>query len=185
MGIAIYLGAMDATSEPVSIRLENCITRGRNARSFFLATQNYPEGAVGGVVELVGCRFEDTGRAGILLRLKPAAGLKVVLSDCVIADAAEKPELSTPITFAATARDRQPLGGVRFDRLVVEEKIDRPPLGYSDPVGLCLQNVEGQIIVRRARERKSAIPLMQRPLKNGCRARRGPESPRFPPKALG
>jgi hypothetical protein len=150
MGILISLGALDARSEPVSIRIENCITRGRNARSFYLFTRNHPEQAVGGVVELLGCRFEDTGRAGILLRSKPAAGLRVVLSDCVIADPAEKPELSTPISFAAAATDWQPLGGVHLNRLVLEEKTDRPPLGYSDPIGLCLQEVQGQIIVRRA-----------------------------------
>ncbi len=132
MGILISLGALDARSEPVSIRIENCITRGRNARSFYPI---YPESSGTGrrrcLVELLGCRFEDTGRAGILLRSKPAAGLRVVLSDCVIADPAEKPELSTPISFAAAATDWQPLGGVHLNRLVLEEKTDRPPLGYS------------------------------------------------------
>jgi hypothetical protein len=146
-GIHLYLGHLNATSEPVSIRIENCVTRGGNARSFHLMTRNLPEEAVRGVVELVGCRFEDTGRAAILVRSKPADGLQLRVIDCVIADPAEKPEVLYPVTLLSRVGDRRPLGGIRFENLRICDPLSRQPLGLGDPAMVCFENIAGKIVV--------------------------------------
>ncbi len=146
-GIHLYLGHLAATSEPVSIRIENCVTRGGNARSFHLMTRNLPEEAVRGVVELVGCRFEEPGRAGILVRSKPADGLQLRVIDCVIADPAEKPEVLYPVTLLSRVGDRRPLGGIFFGNFRIRERVSRQPLGLGDPAMVCWENIAGKIVV--------------------------------------
>ena len=147
LGIHLYLGHLNATSEPVSIRIENCVTRGGNARSFHLMTRNLPEEAVRGVVEVVGCRFEEPGRAGILVRSKPADGLQLRVVDCVIADPAEKPEVIYPVTLLSRLGDRQPLGGILLDNLRIRDPLPRQPLGLGDPAMVCFEGITGKIIV--------------------------------------
>lgn len=149
LGLHLYLANLNASSEPVSIRIEDCITRGSNARSFHLMTGNGPGKAVPGVVEVVRCRFEEPGRAGILVRSKPVGGLRLIFSDCVIVDPEEKPAIAAPITFLSNAGDLEPVGGVDFVNMLIVEKVARRPIAFGDPAMVCLQNISGTITVRR------------------------------------
>ena len=158
LGIHLYLGNLNADSEPVSVRIENCVTRGRNARSFHLMTRNAPEEAVRGMVELVGCRFEDHGRAGILVRSKPADGLQLRVIECVIADSAEKPEVIYPVTLLSRGGDRRPLGGIFFENLRIRDPLGRQPLGLGDPAIVCHREITGEIIVEGP-EGQTVYPL--------------------------
>jgi hypothetical protein len=158
LGIHLYLGNLNADSEPVSIRIENCVTRGANARSFHLFTRNAPEEAVRGMVELVGCRFEDHGRAGILVRSKPADGLQLRVIECVIADSAEKPEVIYPVTLLSRGGDRRPLGGIFFQNLRIRDPLGRQPLGLGDPAMVCHREITGEIIVEGP-EGQTVYPL--------------------------
>ncbi|MCS7238588.1 MAG: right-handed parallel beta-helix repeat-containing protein [Thermoguttaceae bacterium] len=148
LGILFYLANLNASSEPVSVRIENCVTRGSNARSLEVTTGNDPQAAVRGVIEVVGCRFEEPGRAGILVRSKPAGGLRLILADCVFADPEAKPITAAPIAFMSLSGDTQPVGGVRFDNVLVVDKVVRRPIAWGDPGLVCLQDVTGKITVR-------------------------------------
>ncbi len=154
LGIVIYLGNLNAQSEPVFIRIENCVTRGSNARSFYLFTRNTQAAAVRGTVEVVSCRFEDNERAGILIRSKPASGLQLRFLKCTIADPAEKPRVSAPLLFVSGPDDTEPLGGVMFENLLLEEKISRPPMALEDPALVGLKDVIGDIKVRTPEQEK-------------------------------
>lgn len=148
LGILLYLNNLNARSEPVSIRFENCVTRGTNARSFQINTGNSADGAVRGVVELVNCRFEDTGRAGIAVRSKPVTGLDLKIVNCVIADPAEKCELAAPIVFASGPEDVEPVGGVILEELLVVEKTARRPIAMADLGLVGIRDVNGTIRIR-------------------------------------
>jgi len=136
----------------MSIRIENCVTRGTNARSLSVMTSCGPKGPVKGLVEVVGCRFEDTGKAGINIGSKPPSGARVRFVDCVLADPADEP-VSPPIVFSTRAGDLDNVGGVEFVNLVVKEKCDRPLMRFHDAVGVQLLDVRGDLVIERKGQR--------------------------------
>ena len=97
--LQIYAPMFDATTAPVSMRLENCVSRGTNHGSLFIATSCGKKGSVQGTIELSHCRFEDVGRAGITVASNSAHGVKIRFADCTLADPAEKPSVRSPIVF--------------------------------------------------------------------------------------
>lgn len=147
--IHIYARPLDGTSAPMSIRIENCVTRGTNARSVSIVTSCGEAGPVKGLVELVNCRFEDAGQAGIVIGSKPPRGAKIRLVDCTLADSAEKPLLSAPIHFSTRKGDLEDIGGVEFVNCTIRERVDRPVMKFHDIAGARLRDVTGTIAVER------------------------------------
>ncbi len=148
-GYVLYVPTLRAESAPLSVRLDNCVSRG-NAADFGLSTGNSESDAVGGSVEVVNCRFERSRGVSISIRNKPAAGAKVTFKDCVIdSPALEKPELP-PISITASARCRRAVGGVDLGRLRVIDPVDRPVFDYYawfSPGGV--KTITGLITVQR------------------------------------
>ncbi len=149
LGIHLYLRPLDGTSEPVSIRIENCVTRGTNATSASVITSSGPDGPVQGLIEFVNCRFEDEGRAGIRIGSKPPTGLRLRFVDCTIADPSEEPDLSAPIRFSTRHGDLETTGGVEFVNLTVVERVDRPLMVFGDVIGVNLKDITGTVAVQR------------------------------------
>ena len=74
----LYLRPLDGSSSPISVRIENCVSRGTNSISASVTTSNGgPNGPARGLIEFVNCRFEDTGTAGISVRDVPADACRV------------------------------------------------------------------------------------------------------------
>ncbi len=146
--IILSLGALDATSRPISIRLEKCTTRGTNAGSLLIYNRNGSEEAVRGQVEVVGCRFEDTGRAQIVIQ-NPVGGLQVRFSGCRLADPAPEPKPPAPILFRSRSGDDQDVGQVRFEDFVIVDPTGRMPIGFANAAGVCLKQIQGEILVQK------------------------------------
>jgi hypothetical protein len=149
----IYARPLDGTSAPVSIRIEDCTTRGANARSASIITSCGPKGAVKGSIELVNCRFEDAGMTGINIGSKPPDGVKLRLVNCTLADPAEKPTQAAPILFSTRAGDLENIGGVAFVDCTLCERIDRPLMKFADGAGVRLLDVTGTLTVERQGQR--------------------------------
>ena len=149
--VILSLGALNAKSRPVSIRLENCITSGRNAGSLLIYNHNRREDAVRGTVEVIGCRFEEAGQARIVI-YNPVDGLQVRFSGCRLADSAAQPEPRPPIIFRSHSGDEQDIGQVCFEDFVVVDPAGRTPIGWENPAGVCLKQIQGQIIVQKGQE---------------------------------
>ena len=149
----VYAAHLDGTSVPVSIRLEDCVTRGTNARSVNILTGCGPTGPVKGQIELVNCRFEDVGKTGIRIGSKPPGGVHVRLVGCTLADPAEKPLLDAPILFTSRKTDLQDTGGVEFVDCTIRERANRPVMKCDNFNGVRLQDVTGRIVVERDGQR--------------------------------
>lgn len=143
--VHLYAGAMDANSQPISIRLENCRTAGTNAGSLSIVTKNSTEEAVTGVFEVVNCRFEEFGTAGILIRSKPAKGLKVLVKDCEIIETATQPRMKAPIVVMSRPGDENDVGGLILDNVTVRDAAHRRVLHFDNPGGVCLKEVTGSV----------------------------------------
>ncbi|TWU17314.1 hypothetical protein Pla52o_53200 [Novipirellula galeiformis] len=159
----LYLRPLDATSTPISVRIENCVSRGNNAVSASITTANGgPQGAPEGLVEFINCRFEDSGRAGISVRDMPVNSCRVRFENCVLADASDEPKRATPILFAAAADSTQDLGGVEFVDCKLVEPVDRPLMSFTDYAGeLKVLDVTGTLnVVRNGQQR--AVPITEK-----------------------
>ncbi len=149
LGIHLYLRPLDGTSEPVSIRIENCVTRGTNAASASVITSCGPAGPVKGLIEFVNCRFEDEGRAGLRIGSKPPTGLQLRFVDCVIADPSDAPAPTAVIRFSTRRGDLETTGGVEFINLRVRERVERPLMVFDDLIGANLVGISGSVTVER------------------------------------
>jgi len=147
--LVIYARPLDASSAPISIRVEDCITRGTNARSASIVTSCGSSGAVKGLIEFVNCRFEDVGRAGITIGSKPPGGVRLRFLRCTLADPSDRPTTAAPILFSTHKGDLGDIGGVEFLDCTLVELVSRPVMQLNDATGARLLDVTGTLSVRR------------------------------------
>ncbi len=150
----VYAPNLDGTSKPLSIRVENCVTRGTNARSVSIVVSSGAKGPTTGLIELVNCRFEDVGTTAITIASTTPRGVRLRLVNCTFADPAEKSKLAAPILLQTRPDSIEPLGAIEFAGVTVRERIDRPLIKYDDPAGVPLVDVTGTIIVERNGQRR-------------------------------
>lgn len=150
----IYAPNLDRTSKPVSIRIENCVTRGANARSASIVLSTGPKGPVTGLIELVNCRFEDVGTTAITISSTSPRGVRLRMADCTLADPADQSKVTAPILLTTRPDSLEPLGGIEFASVTVRERIERPLIKYDDPAGVPLAEVSGTITLERGGQRR-------------------------------
>jgi len=144
-GVLFALGRMDVTSEPISIRLEDCQVRSNHTALLF-AMRN-PAG-VSGRVEFTRCVFADSTHEPAVLRTKTLPGPMIVFDQCQFRNLATSDGSRGPITILSRGEQGDPVGGIEFHDCIVEDKVDRRPLWYDDAGGLRLKDVAGRITVR-------------------------------------
>ncbi len=145
---AFYIPTLNARSAPVSIRLENCESRGC-ARAVSISTGNDPAAAVKGRIEFVNCTFEGSKHSGIVVSRKPVIGCKVRFENCAIINCAEQP-VETPIAFVSGSNSSEPIGGVAFINCTIRDAVERLPISYMDSSGgLRLADITGNLTVER------------------------------------
>jgi hypothetical protein len=150
----VYAPNLDRTSQPLSIRIENCVTRGTNARSASIVVSSGPKGPVPGLIELINCRFEDVGTTAITIASTTPRGVRLRMVNCTLADPSEQPKSAAPILLQTRPDSLEPLGGIEFAGVTVRERIDRPLIKHDDPAGVSLVDVTGHITVDRNGERR-------------------------------
>jgi hypothetical protein len=147
LGYHFYLNFLDASSAPVSIRLEDCLSRGANRQSVNVSLPMSNRAAVPGRIEFVNCRFEDHGRAGLTIS-KPALGARVRFENCRLADPA--PPATAPVRLLAPAGAKSKLGGIQFVNFQFDEKTNRPLLDFPSQAGVPLADISGELIRHQA-----------------------------------
>ena len=147
--IHVYAGALNSGSQPISIRLENCHTRGNIAGSLSIVTRNADAEAVRGVVEVINGHFEDSGSAGIIVRSKPAQGLRIRLENCKIVEKGQHPVSPAPILIVSRPGDENDIGGITLENVVIDDRTHRPFLSFQNAGGVCLKGVEGTVVLSR------------------------------------
>ena len=143
----LYVRPLDATSVPMSVRLENCRASGNGGGAFGLITGDTPETAVDGTVDLVGCVFESA-KAPLLEVGKPASRCRLTLTDCQLLGSLETPPQPAPIVLSSGPNAVDPVGGVTFVRTLVRDPLERTPLAYLDRGGgVPIRDIGGALIL--------------------------------------
>jgi hypothetical protein len=153
LALHVYARAFDASTRPMSLRIENCVTRGTNARSASIITSCGPKGTVTGRIELVNCRFEDRGTAGIVIGSKSPRGPKLRLERCSISETAEQSKLAAPIALSTRPDDLDALGGIELADVTIRDRLPRPAMNYNNAAGTPVVDVTGTLTVEHAGRR--------------------------------
>lgn len=147
LALHVYARAFDASTRPMSLRIENCVTRGTNARSASIITSCGAKGSVGGLIELVNCRFEDTGTSGMVIGSKSPRGPKLRLVRCTFAENAEQSKLAAPISLETRPDDLDALGGIELADVTIRDRLGRPPVKYNNAAGVPVVDLTGTLVV--------------------------------------
>ncbi len=151
-GYVLAISPLNAASEPISMRFENCRSVGDAGPGFAYNAGATIEGAVGGLAELVNCSFEASGGAGISIT-KPAEQGVVRFENCRVINCAIKMPAISPIMFNSRRGADAAVGGVEFHDLVLTDAVDRDPMGYNDQGGgMALKDITGTLIIDRDEE---------------------------------
>ncbi|HET6457018.1 MAG TPA: right-handed parallel beta-helix repeat-containing protein [Armatimonadota bacterium] len=130
-GYALYLPPLDASSRPVSIRIEKCRSMGEKSSGVRIFTGNTRDKAVKGKIEFMNCTFERSGDSGVMITDVPVGGCKIRFTKCSIINPTE-----TPIMFQHRRGATEPIGGLEFIECTIRDSHDRNPMG-------CLNGADG------------------------------------------
>lgn len=144
-GYQFHLTLLDASSAPVSVRIEKCVSVGDSAGSASVCTANAPKQAVTGKIEFVNCSFKDSPTAGAMVIDVPSTGCKVCFADCSLLPA-EKTAVA-PIFIQSNAHATEPVGGVEFANCTVWDWPNRNPLVYVNHGKVPMRGVSGTLIL--------------------------------------
>ena len=163
-GYDFYLRFMDETSEPVTVRIENCVSRNNGGPSAALGMFTRHEGGcLKGKIEFVDCRFEGDEGGGIDIQDNDVDGCRLVFKDCLIRDVGMKEEKkeTAPILIRSRTLVPRGFGNISFDDVTVVDSRDRPALDFAaiSPT-MSLEKVDGTI-VRKSKDRTETFELTE------------------------
>ncbi len=162
-GFFMWLSNRDRTSDPVSIRFENCRSVGDGRAAVRVMNGNSRERAAIGEIVFSGCRFEGSRRPGLNVVSNPAFGLTVNFEDCVVENCAAGAKDLPDILLENEPRGEEyPVGGVRLDRVTVRSPVERPWIAWNintvpDPV----RALSGFVTVERPGSRRQVALTRQ------------------------
>lgn len=147
-GYEVALFHLHESSEPISIRFEDCRSVG-DMRGIRVLSSNKPGMVVNGSVEFVRCRIEWSVSSGLVFWNKPMNGFGVKFTDCKFMDSAAGRPGSTPILLLSGHETSEPLGGFEFINCTVRDSLDRNLMSYATDgaARLPVQGITGDIRV--------------------------------------
>ncbi len=159
-GYILAISPLNFTSEPVSLRFENCKAVGNAGAAFGVGTGDTPERAVDGTVDLANCVLQS-GTGACFSVFKPADRCAITLTDCsLLADEEGTPQPAL-IVFGSGRDADQPVGGVKFESCLVRDSAERVPMAYIDRGGgVPLKGISGTLIVEKNGQR-TEVPLTE------------------------
>ncbi|MBR1588085.1 MAG: right-handed parallel beta-helix repeat-containing protein [Kiritimatiellae bacterium] len=126
VGLDFYLGQLDGTSKPISIKIANCRSSG-NAQGFSFSNGR-KETFVKGLVSCDGCTFENERGFAVRIRRKPADAASVVFDGCRFLDCQTNAPSASAVTdmhLGGTAPGAGPTDGVTFRDCTIRQPIAR------------------------------------------------------------
>ena len=145
----IYLGHMNEQSPPISIRFENCSSKGCQRYSAYVGVANRSgERTVRGSIDFVHCRFEDDAGAGVYVRGNEADGCRVRFDRCEVIRRDEEETRLAPFTIEAPRRLDLDVGNIEITDCIINDSLTRQPLALVASPMTRLRNLTGSLTVK-------------------------------------
>lgn len=155
-GYVLAISPLNATSEPISMRFENCRSVNDAGQGFAYHAGGSIETAVDGLVEFIGCSVEGSGGAGIAIT-KPAEQGFVRFVDCSLVNTGQRD--IAPIVFRSGRDTDDPAGGAEFINLRVTDARMHKPMAYLDYGGVAIADVSGNLTLVDEQGNETAVEL--------------------------
>lgn len=154
-GYDFYLPNLTRDSEPLSIRLENCCSRGDRA-GVMITTGNADGEAVRGSMTFADCRFENATRTGLGIARKPAFGAALAFERCTVAGCAADAPKTADVQLVNRVEDAWPVGNIRLDQLTVVQPCIRPWITWQNNTSVTepVTGLTGTVTVEQAGARQ-------------------------------
>ena len=152
-GYQICPQAMHRRSQPISIYLEDCVSRSNQLHAVHVISAR--EDAPGGRLRITRLLAEYDALAGLFVQFNPYDALRIEMKRSAVRHCARNNNFFSPLSVQGVRSDSRPAGNIHFDRVTVQDDIDRPWLKISDRQGNGVRDITGTVILERNRQRKT------------------------------
>lgn len=146
-GFQICPQFMTRRSTPISIHLDQCISRGNGQHAIHLVSN--PNDPPVGHLKITGFVAENDGMAGLSVQFNPFDAIRVEVEDSVFRHCARTDSFFPPLYVQGFDAEGRPAGNLHFHQLTVEDDRDRPILKIRDRRGNGIKEITGNIILKR------------------------------------
>jgi len=143
---------LSSRSEPLSIEMANCTSRGNKQHAIHLCSA--PQDPPGGRLRITRFVAENDGMAGLAVQFNPSDAVRIEMEHSVIRDCAQKDSFFRPIYVQGLDSDDRPAGNIHFRNVVVRDDISRPFFKIRARDSNGVKNITGNITLERGRQRE-------------------------------
>ncbi len=146
-GYQIVPQSMNNRSKPISITLNNCISRnnGYHAIHIVSAIKDPPVG----LLRITRFTSKNDGMAGLSVQFNPYDAIRIEIENSLFSDNTRIDKYFPPIYLQAADPVNRPAGGISFKHLIVKDDIDRPFIKNVGPKGTIAKDITGDITLDR------------------------------------
>lgn len=145
-GILIVPQRMNSSSEPVSLTIEDCVSRGNKEHAIHIVGN--PKDAVGGSLRVNRFLSSDDSMAGLSVQFN-YNGLRIELTNSAFRGSAIGDTFFAPFYLQDVGSENPPAGVISFKRVTVKDDVDRPVIRVRGHNGNGQEDITGDIILER------------------------------------
>ena len=139
-GITISLQHFFRRTAPISLTIENCVTRDNEYA--FRCSQNSRRGDfLQGFIKVRNCTFAESRLSGLHFLQKTGEAFPVTFENCRVENSCRQVPDSADVTFDSRLRTDAPPDGIRFDGLEIVAPVVREPFAFTH-AGWCDEPVK-------------------------------------------
>lgn len=154
-GFQICPQYLTSQSTPISIHLDQCVSRGNGQHAIHLCGN--PEDPPVGRLRITGFLAENDGMAGLSVQFNPFDAVRIDLEDATFRDCALAEPFFPPLYVEGIGVEGRPAGNIHFTNLTVEDDADRPILKIRDREENETREITGEIILERNGQRETIV----------------------------
>ncbi|MDM8008428.1 MAG: nucleoside hydrolase [Phycisphaerae bacterium] len=154
-GFQICPQFLTSQSKPISIHLEECVSRGNRQHAIHLCGN--PKDPPVGQLRITKFLAEKDGMAGLSVQFNPYDGVRIDLEDSTFRDCAAAESFFPPLYVQGLDTPGRPAGNLHLKKLTVKDDRDRPILKIRDRKGNGIKDITGEIILERNGHSKSIV----------------------------
>ncbi|HRZ47444.1 MAG TPA: nucleoside hydrolase [Candidatus Paceibacterota bacterium] len=155
-GFQICPQFLSRRSRPISLFLEDCVSRGNQQHAVHLCSA--PKDPPTGQLRITRFLAANDGMAGLSVQFNPYDGVGIELADSILRDCACTDSFFPPLYVQGLEVDSRPAGNLHFKNVTVKDDRDRSILKIRDRKGYGVKANTGEIILER-QGRKTTIAI--------------------------
>lgn len=160
-GYQICTQSLAGRSKPVSIRLENCVSRGNTQHAIHLVSA--PNDPPTGKLQITRFLADGDAMAGLSVQFNPFDAIRIELEEVTFRDCAKTDSFFAPLYLQATDLVNRPAGNLHFKQVTVKDEVERPPFFIRTRQGLrpvdVARDLTGHIVLERNGQKQRLEPL--------------------------